>query len=419
MPSLFSETLNTSLPAYTPSSPAPSYSLTPANDEHRLAHTPQRARRIPLGVFTKSSGSITLVLENQEPNTPCPSYGRQAAIRGSVILERSKGVSEVVVELGGRLYLTIPEGGGRTEKILNASYSLWSRQSQNDDTCPGTIPFSFLLPATFASGDTMRPLPPSAEVAFPGANGVFVIISYVLTVLVKKTRRSVAFWSRSKTLALRFNHYPRTAPNRPVLQNTFVSTLKTAAEEWHQAISIMKTRPSSNFAPIHCLFFVPSVKIFGLSDTIPFHIQLVAPLSSLREFLPPIDTAESAKSKRPTKPVIRVHLLRQVCVMVRNQTAWRNAVIGEGKLWPLPPSQMTSPPVSDTSSQEESLDWEGEVRCGETVTTGGFNAGNVSVKDFIVLDLVPPDPEKSPLMSMQYALPIRLVTDSWIGGIDP
>lgn len=126
--------------------------------------------------------------------------------------------------------------------------------------------------------------------------------------------------------------------------------------------------------------FVPSIKIYGLSDTIPFHVQLAAPLSSLREFLPPIDKTESTKSKRPPEPTIRVYLLRQVSVVVRGGRAYRNTIIGEGKLRPLPPNLTTSPPISDTDSREENLDWEGEVRCEELVAFGGFNAGNVVVK---------------------------------------
>lgn len=100
MPALLSKILNTTLPGYSPSSPAPSYSSTLANDEQRLEHTPRsRARQTPVGIFTKSSGSITVVLEDQEPNATCPSYGRQAAVRGTVILERSEAASEIVVEV--------------------------------------------------------------------------------------------------------------------------------------------------------------------------------------------------------------------------------------------------------------------------------------------------------------------------------
>ena len=135
---------------------------------------------------------------------------------------------------------------------------------------------------------------------------------------------------------------------------------------------------------------MPSVQIFALSDTIHFHVQLTGPLSSLRHFLPPPTLEPVASStvstkfnkKRnciPPKPTIRVFLLRQITVEVRGQKAWRDRNLGEGKLWPLPPgaSSVNSP---HWDSQEASLDWEGEVRCRENITIGGFNAGKAVVK---------------------------------------
>ena len=37
----------------------------------------------------------------------------------------------------------------------------------------------------------------------------------------------------------------------------------------------------------------------------------------------------------------------------------------------------------------------------------------VSVQDFIILTLIPPDPETSPLRTHQHAVPVRIVTDAW------
>ena len=38
-------------------------------------------------------------------------------------------------------------------------------------------------------------------------------------------------------------------------------------------------------APIDCHLFIPSVQIYAVSDTIPLHLQLRAPLKSLRAFM--------------------------------------------------------------------------------------------------------------------------------------
>jgi len=109
-------------------------------------------------------------------------------------------------------------------------------------------------------------------------------------------------------------------------------------------------------------------------------------------------------------PFIRVFLLRQITVSVFGQRAWRDCVIGEGKLRLLPP---LPPDLYPCSEDCQTADWEGEVRCDEDIQTGGFNVGNFSVKDFIVLALYPPHPSKSPLCELQHPHPIRIVTDPW------
>ena len=57
--------------------------------------------------------------------------------------------------------------------------------------------------------------------------------------------------------------------------------------------------------------------------------------------------------------------------------------MGEGTIWPIPPD-LTSCGATSTcrSSQcrEGNIDWDGEVRCRNDVTIGGFHAANVQVK---------------------------------------
>lgn len=77
-------------------------------------------------------------------------------------------------------------------------------------------------------------------------------------------------------------------------------------------------------------------------------------------------------------PMIRVFILRQITAKVHHQKAWRNVVLGEGKLWPL---QRGSMEESDSHDEgQKSMDWEGEVRCNSDVTVGGFAAGEFVVK---------------------------------------
>jgi len=69
--------------------------------------------------------------------------------------------------------------------------------------------------------------------------------------------------------------------------------------------------------------------------------------------------------------------------------------------------------------REETLEWEGRVRCGDAVDRGGFSAGVLSVKDYITLALTPPEPLSSSFMELQQDVSIRLVTDSWEDIVGP
>lgn len=141
--------------------------------------------------------------------------------------------------------------------------------------------------------------------------------------------------------------------------------------------------------------------IYGLEDTIPFYLELLAPIESLKAVFPTSTTGQAANTPR-------VYLMRQVAVEVRGQKAWRDTILGEGKLWPVPPRASSMP-----NDGLPSLNWEGELRCKSDVTSGSFNLGRLVVKDFIVLAVKPPTPEKSPFVELHHAHPIRLTTDSW------
>jgi hypothetical protein len=182
---------------------------------------------------------------------------------------------------------------------------------------------------------------------------------------------------------------------------TFLSTIKSTPESWHQIISTMTTRANQEIKPIDCLvcnsvlihesaftntiqLFIPAVRVFAFTDTIPFHLQLRAPVASLRAFLNPtfVTRANGKQAPRPprvtgTAPVVRVFLYRQIIVEVRGQRVWRYCVLGEGKLRAVPPSE------SPDDAGFATLDWEGEVSCTDNEKVGGvggFNAGKLVVK---------------------------------------
>ena len=136
--------------------------------------------------------------------------------------------------------------------------------------------------------------------------------------------------------------------------------------------------------------FIPAGRIYGLTDTIPFHIQLAGYGCTLKELFSEsvlldrvvsVDSGKTVASKKVPnmKPLLRVYLLRQISVTMRGESSWKNSVIGEGTINPMPP-ELTSCCSSTDSCQVEHIDWEGEVRCGSDITVGGFNAANVQVK---------------------------------------
>jgi hypothetical protein len=89
------------LPSYSPSAPLPSYSCELSCGERRLEHTPRSrsAHSQPSTVFIKKAGKTTVILNEQHEGVAVPSYGRRALITGSLILEQSEGILEVVIKV--------------------------------------------------------------------------------------------------------------------------------------------------------------------------------------------------------------------------------------------------------------------------------------------------------------------------------
>lgn len=87
------------LPRYSPSSPAPDYSVEPACGERTLEQTPRSTRPPPESTFIKKSGKTTVILHNQEAGASIPTYGRNATVAGSVLFDSADCISEVVLHV--------------------------------------------------------------------------------------------------------------------------------------------------------------------------------------------------------------------------------------------------------------------------------------------------------------------------------
>ena len=72
---------------------------------------------------------------------------------------------------------------------------------------------------------------------------------------------------------------------------------------------------------------------------------------------------------------------------VHGHTSKRYHHLGEGKLQALPPHASA---IDCFQTQEIVLDWEGEVRCLEGITSGGFYTNFLVVKASRLLDIALP-----------------------------
>ncbi|THU95034.1 hypothetical protein K435DRAFT_142131 [Dendrothele bispora CBS 962.96] len=411
------------LPSYTPSSPPPSYFPDPTNGEQRI-YASGRIRSRPTGIYTKKSSGITVALTEQDSSKPF--YDRQGIVNGFILAEDRKAISEVQIELIGEMDLSVPEYGAGNVTLFQNVHTLWKLSSESDqpssrsNICPNTIPFACIFPLTFVSNakdptSARNSLPPSLDISFLGT--LSASVKYLLKVRVIYERYPpFHLWNRVKTTSLSLNYYPRSRPPYPLnLGPDLFTDLKIAPEEWHQTISVVKSNREDVVSSVDCHLFVPSLRIYGLADTIPVHIGLTGCPRSLRHFLYSPDSDElRAKNLSNPGSLMSVQIIRQVCVKVDGIKAVRSTVIGEGKVREVPP-HIDEFVQLEYDEERVTLHWEGEVRCFETTTLGGFSTSHLSLKDFIILRVNPVSTD-SGFSSHQVEVSIKLVTDS--AGID-
>ncbi|THU98215.1 hypothetical protein K435DRAFT_856854 [Dendrothele bispora CBS 962.96] len=407
------------LPSYSPSSSSPPFSTYPGQDERTLLRT-EGIGITATGTFTKQCGNISITLTEQEDGAEVPVYPQRGVVAGSVDFANTSHICEVTLKFQGRLRLSVTGSNASTSdiKILNEAFVLFS--STENSTCPRSIPFSVIFPSTFSDGTRELSMPPSYEVTFTGIPGLYANSEYNLKVVVKYSKALP--WNKQKNMIVPLFYKPRKRPPQPMTPTIgFLSSMKISPEEWYQTTAILKSRPGSQLSPLETHFILPSVRSFGLSDRIPFHIQVIGPLSSLRTFLSHLSTRQlvGAELNRPKDPhvmIMSVLILREVYVEVNRQVVYKHCVVGRGELRAIPP-RCDSSSCNDSDDREEALDWEGEVKCNDCVKVGHFDAGKVAVKEFLVFSIQAGLPMQSTdFLSLRNAVPISLVTDTWNDG---
>ncbi|KAI0726274.1 hypothetical protein C8Q72DRAFT_532851 [Fomitopsis betulina] len=399
------------LPAYRPAnhnhSPAsPVYTPEPQAYEQRLALN--RIRERPSTEFVKQSktGGVSLRLSEQEDNASLPVYGCGDSVEGMVDLAKPESASSVEVRVEGSLRLKeIAEGGTMSHKLCLSVATLWSRETDRPP-CPASLSFSLTLPTTFSDGKVTYPLPPTHQARLPGVPGFDATIEYVVYATVQKSKPSTLLRLGSSTVSTPFLYHPRSRPAVPLPRTVRppVASYPTFLDspEWRCYKSLL-TPKVSGLNDIITMFYVPAARVFSLTEPIPFCVLFASSATSLATFLPLGPTTTRLSGRQPT----RVQLLRQTTVDVRNQVVfgtktdiWQTAEIGEGAF----------------KHMGDGPDWvcfSGELRVKSHIKIGGFKAGGLSLKDYLVLSMTPPDPAKTPFNELRQVVPIRLTTDSW------
>jgi hypothetical protein len=186
-------------PPYSQSTPAPSYSAEPLENEERLEYTSRpRRHRLPTGKFTLSSGTITLVLNEQDSDASVPLYRQNGLVCGSVSIENCRNVASVSLKLEGRLQRSSTKNSSDLKRFVSEKYTIWPDLSRQP--CPPVHEFAFLFPPTYKTKGRTRPLPPSYSVTLPG--GFAARCVYSLSVIITKSSSRLAFLGKSQTYGL-------------------------------------------------------------------------------------------------------------------------------------------------------------------------------------------------------------------------
>ncbi|KAF9806952.1 hypothetical protein IEO21_08442 [Rhodonia placenta] len=396
-----------SLPGYRPPSvnPTPTYSAEPQAYEQRLALN--RLRQRPSTDFVKQSrsGGVSLRLVEQDDNITLPVYGCGDSVEGSIVVAKPDGVTSVEVKIEGTLRLKeVAEGGNTAHRLVLSVQTLWTRDHRAGQ-CPPSLPFSITLPTTFSDGREVYPLPPTHEAHMSGVPGFHADIEYSVSALISRTKSSSLLRPGNNIVSTPFVYYPRSRPAVPLpprMQHDSSSPTPMETSDWRCFESLMSAR-TPNSRGVLAKFYIPSSRVFCMAEPIPFYLTYTSSAKALAAFLPFAPLPPSRMSRQHT----RVQLIRQTSVDVRNAVLigaktdmWRTVEIGQAVF-------------QHEGDGPSWMSFSGEIRVSPQTRIGGFKAGGLTIKDFIVLSMTPPEPLKAPFGELRQVVPIRLTTDPW------
>ncbi|KAG9315843.1 hypothetical protein JVU11DRAFT_3492 [Chiua virens] len=394
---------------------SPSYTAIPRTHEYRLALNPRlRPNRAPRSFVKQTkSGNLCLRLVDQDERVALPGYGLGATIQGVVEIGKSEGVHSVEVQVEGILKLEeVGEGGTSIHMLLSSKNILWIKDRIQDAPCPNSLRFNYTLPTTYSDGDRSYFLPPSFEACLSGLPGFRALVSYSLSAVVAKPNdvsnmvKSTFLRRDDWTVSTSFLYHPRTRPSVPIpspLATTPSSSGFIETPQW-KLFSATVVANQRDTRDLVAKLYIPAARIFCVRQPIPFHLSFHSDPDSLRSFLPlsPVVSAIAAK-----RQATKIQLMRQTTVDVRNAIIlgtkadiWRVDCIGEGAF----------------RNAGTGVGWaafSGDIFISDEIAVGGFRASGFSVRDYLVLTVMPLDLSKSAFKELRMVVPLRLVTDRW------
>ncbi|KIJ53519.1 hypothetical protein M422DRAFT_25386 [Sphaerobolus stellatus SS14] len=407
------------LPAYT-TQDIPSYTAHPQGGEQTLGQS--RLRRNPdtanLRDFTVKLGTAaTLSLSEQPAGVELPIYGRRTDVKGHLTLHSTEDITKVALRLHGYVKCkTIAEYGEANIIVLDAPTILW--EGTNGSSCPNILPFEIPLASTYAgSNGQSEAMPPSFEYIFydvqGGTPGLKFKVKYEIQLEIEHGHNSIKDKLTSTHLGTPFIYHPRTRPaTRP----------SRVPSSLFESVMDRRVGKSKDEDPIVWKLRLPPPGTYSLTQTIPFRVSVTSRSSS--------QITPFAPSNKRERAIIRVYVLRQVSIKVNNVDLWRSYIIGEGQLKYVPtidgiwlknvtrPKKGSNDSLASSSELEgwAAHEWEGEVKTDKEISVGGFKIGDMSVKDFIVLSVIPPNPHSGHLLEVKRVIPIQLTTDEYDPG---
>ncbi|KZV82436.1 hypothetical protein EXIGLDRAFT_778550 [Exidia glandulosa HHB12029] len=337
--------------------------------------------------YVKSAKSISLRLLNQHPGCTVPTCDDATAIRGVVGLDNTRGLTGVELHIEGSVRLHEYGGLKRTTQVLSHTINLWPpANGGSPGDAPRELPFEYRVP-------TEPRLPPSYEVSIGGgsygnrdANGFNAWVRYRITVRAQGLGSST--FNNIKPL----EHLLDRTLTVPIL---FTSRLRAPHDSLPDASNLAHVPPleatlrnaSSKLEPVQAQVRVPQPTTYCMRRPVPVSIRLAGGSGKLEMY-----SVNASVLRRSTQIV---------SVKEENDKTWMEAVdlIGEGALLRV-------------REDADGVAWVGDVSVRSNVMAGSFAVDGLTVRDFLVLDIIPPKNKPGMLLvDARISIPITLTTD--------